>query len=65
MYAYIVNTVGGAVWECHCGAVRCVGRIPSSFFELPLDRQLEYLPQLDVWFREEHAHDVARLERRR
>lgn len=61
-YAYIVNTAGGAIWECHCGATRCVGRIPSSFFELPLDRQLEYLPQLDVWFREEHAQDVLRLE---
>ena len=64
-YAYIVNTAGGAVWECHCGAARCLGRIPSSFFELPLDRQLEYLPQLDVWFCEEHARDVARLEQRR
>jgi len=61
-YAYIVNTVGGAVWECHCGAARCLDRIPSSFFDLPLDRQLEYLPQLEAWFRDEHAQDVAHLE---
>ncbi len=61
-YAYIVNTAGGAVWECHCGAARCLGRIPSSFFDLPLDRQLEYLPQLEAWFRDEHAEAVARLE---
>jgi hypothetical protein len=61
-YAYIVNTHGGAVWDCHCGAPRCVGRIPSSFFELPLERQLEYLPQLEDWFRAEHPQEVAQLE---
>jgi hypothetical protein len=39
-----------------------VGRIPSSFFELPLERQLEYLPQLEDWFRAEHPQEVAQLE---
>jgi len=64
-YAYIVNTFGGAVWECHCGAARCVGRVPSSFFELPVDRQLEYLPQLEGWFKDEHRQDMLDLERRK
>jgi len=62
-YAYIVNTFGGAVWECHCGAPQCVGRVPSSFFELPVERQLEYLPQLEKWFRDEHPQEIRDLER--
>lgn len=63
-YDYIINCHGGAVWQCECGSPRCRGTVVSSFFELPLDWQLEYLPLLDHWFVEEHREKVEALRRR-
>jgi hypothetical protein len=62
-YDYIINCHDGEVWECHCGKPGCRGTIPSSYFELPLDLQLRYLPLLDDWFRKEHEGTVKQLER--
>jgi len=62
-YDYIINCHGGDVWQCNCGSLRCRGMMVSSFFELPLDLQLEYLPLLDEWFVEEHHEEVERLRR--
>lgn len=61
---YIINCHGGIVWECSCGSASCRGTIPSSFFELPLEKQLEYLPLLDGWFVEEHRDKLAALRLR-
>ena len=58
-YDYIINCHGGAVWQCYCGSSRCRGIIVSSFFELPLELQQEYLPLLDEWFIKEHQEKVA------
>jgi hypothetical protein len=58
---YIINCHGGIVWRCRCGSERCRGVIPSSFFDLPTEVQMEYLPLLDDWFVEEHKEKVARL----
>ena len=59
-YAYIVNTFGGAVWECRLrGGAVCRTR-SVEFFELPVDRQLEYLPQLEGWFKDEHSAGDSR-----
>lgn len=63
-YDYIINCHGGLVWDCRCGAVRCRGRIPSSFFELPEDLQSEYLPLLNQWFVDEYADRIERLRRK-
>jgi hypothetical protein len=60
-YDYIINCHGGAVWACNCGSERCRGTIVSSFFELPLERQLEYLPLLDCWFADEHRDAVRSI----
>ena len=60
-YDYIINCHGGTVWQCKCGSPRCRGTIVSSFFELPLGWQKEYLPLLDDWFVEEHREWVAAL----
>jgi hypothetical protein len=60
-YDYIINCHGGAVWQCNCGSPRCRGTIVSSFFELPLGWQKEYLPLLDDWFVEEYRDRVAGL----
>jgi SET domain-containing protein len=53
-YDYIIDCHGGKEWRCNCGAARCRGKIVSSFFELPLWLQEEYLPLLSDWFVEEH-----------
>ncbi len=60
-YDYIINCNGGAVWQCQCGAKRCRGAIVSSFFDLPIELQLEYLPLLDDWFVSEHYGKVLKL----
>ena len=49
-YDYIIDCHGGEIWGCHCGSARCRGEIVSSFFELPLEWQREYLPLLNPWF---------------
>ena len=46
------------------GSPRCRGTVPSSFFELPLEAQSEYLPLLNDWFVAEHAEEVAALHAR-
>lgn len=63
-YDYLINCHGGEVWQCRCGAARCRGMIASSFFELPLGWQREYLPLLDDWFVAEHAEKVRDLRER-
>ncbi len=62
-YDYIIDCHGGAVWTCRCGSPRCRGTVPSSFFELPLETQREYLPLLSPWFVAEHKEEVDSLRR--
>lgn len=62
-YDYIINCHAGAVWGCNCGSPRCRGTIVSSFFELPLEWQMEYLPLLDDWFVDEHRQKVAAIRK--
>lgn len=61
---YIIDCHGGEVWRCNCASARCRGTVPSSFFELPLEAQAEYLPLLNEWFVAEHAEEVAALSAR-
>ena len=63
-YDYIIDCHGGMVWQCSCGSPRCRGTIVSSFFELPVELQLEYLPWLNEWFIAEHREQVEALRRR-
>jgi hypothetical protein len=58
---YVINTHGGSSWPCHCGADRCRGLTGSSFFDLSLPIQREYLPYLAPWFVAMHAERVAAL----
>ncbi len=51
---YLVNNSGGDSWKCECGAARCRGLTGHSFFDLPRDIQIEYLPLLAPWFRRKH-----------
>jgi hypothetical protein len=61
-YDYIIDCHGGIVWQCACGSSICRGRIVSSFFELPRELQLEYLPLLNPWFVEEHREKIEALK---
>jgi uncharacterized protein len=63
-YDYIINCHAGDPWTCRCGSARCRGAIVSSFFDLPISLQLEYLPVLDDWFVAEHQERVAALHER-
>lgn len=60
---YIIDCHGGIVWHCNCGSPRCRRVVPSSFFELPVEAQLEYLPMLNDWFVAEHREEVEALRR--
>lgn len=63
-YDYIIDCHGGEVWQCLCGSPRCRGTIVSSFFELPVELQSEYLPLLNEWFIEEHREKIEALGKR-
>jgi len=58
---YLINNSGGESWPCHCGAHRCRGLTGTSFFELPLDFQREYLALLAPWFRLKHPREMETL----
>ena len=60
---YIIDCHGGIVWRCDCGSPRCRRVVPSSFFELPVEAQLDYLPLLNEWFVAEHREEVGALRR--
>ena len=60
---YIINCHGGIVWQCDCQSPRCRKTIVSSFFDLPMETQLDYLPLLDDWFIEEHREKVEAYSR--
>jgi SET domain-containing protein len=51
---YSINLWGGEPWRCNCGAPTCLGIVPGSFFDLPLDRQVELSPFLAPWFVAQH-----------
>jgi len=58
---YLINTHGGSTWTCRCGAPRCRGTMPSSFFELPRQIQVEYVALLADWFVTRHSKRVEDL----
>ena len=59
--SYSVNLWDGEAWECSCGSERCLGTVPGSFYELPLERQIELMPLLAAWFIREHPKEYAAL----
>jgi SET domain-containing protein len=63
-YDYIIDCHGGIVWQCSCGSPLCRETIVSSFFDLPVKLQLEYLPLLNEWFVEEHRQKIEALGKR-
>jgi hypothetical protein len=66
-FDYCINSGGDTIWRCSCGHRRCRHSIHSSFFHLPEELQLTYLPLLDDWFvAEQHERvELLRLLERR
>ena len=62
-FDYLINCHGGVAWQCRCGAERCRGTIPASFFDLPADEQHRLRGLLDGWFAAEHADRLRTLDR--
>jgi hypothetical protein len=60
---YVINCHGGQVWQCRCGARRCRGIVPASFFDLPVPEQSRLRRRLDGWFAAEHADRLRTLDR--
>jgi uncharacterized protein len=49
-YDYMINTATGNAWRCDCGSKKCRGSTSVSFFDLPINLQLQYRPYLAPWF---------------
>ncbi len=60
---YSINNFDEDV-RCECGAAQCRGIINADFFQLPPEKQIEYLPRLSKWFVTEHDKEVGQLRRR-
>ncbi len=60
-YDYRINGFGSVVWECRCGAERCLHTLHSNFFHLPEALQAEYLPLLDDWYVKAYRLQVEEL----
>ena len=60
---YNVNLAGGDSWPCRCGAARCRGETLGSYFRLPPEIQIEYLPLLADWFIARHRSRIAAIRR--
>ena len=58
---YCMNNRGEESWQCNCDAADCRKIIHSDFVQLPLEKQVEYLPLLMDWFIEENTNQIAEL----
>ncbi len=58
---YNINIAGGNSWACACNAKRCRSETLGSYFRLPIDIQIEYLPLLADWFIERHRDQIDEI----
>ena len=56
-----INQAGGDSWACACSAQRCRSETLGSYFLLPIDVQIEYLPFLADWFIERHRDQIDEI----
>jgi len=60
-YDYAINGYYDSDTVCHCGSKNCRGTLSPNFFKLPKQRQLEYLPYLDDWFRKRFQAELKEI----
>jgi len=61
-YDYTINGDNAGTFECKCGAKNCRRIYTGSFFKLPRELQIKYLPYLDDWFVQEHLSEIEKLQ---
>jgi SET domain-containing protein len=49
------------VLECKCGSITCRGKVTGDFFELPIDLQRQYYPNLVPSIRRKHRDRFKQL----
>ncbi len=60
-YDYAINGDNAGTFDCKCNAKSCRRVYTGSFFKLPIELQLKYLPYLDDWFIQEHLDQINKL----
>lgn len=60
---YCIDGFGDIVWQCNCGSANCLRDVPASFFDLPVELQVEYLPYLSELFVTVYSDKVQELKR--
>lgn len=50
-FDYRINGIDRWEMKCMCKSKDCTKAVNGSFFKLPQEKQKEYLPFLDTWFR--------------
>ncbi len=62
-YDYAVNGYYDTATKCRCGSKKCRKTLNFNFFELPRNRQIEYLPYLDIWFKREFKKELSKIKK--
>jgi len=60
-YDYAINGDYGWGARCGCGSDNCRGILDNNFWHLSIERQKEYLPYLDGWFRDKYPEKIKSL----
>ena len=60
---YSINGYGDGTFKCTCGQRKCRRVFHADFFQLPKSLQVQYLPYVDGWFREEFKDRIQELKR--
>jgi hypothetical protein len=61
-YDYSINGDNEGTFTCNCGSANCRKVYHGNFFQLPLQRQIEYLPYLDDWFVKKYQKRIKKLK---
>lgn len=61
-FDYVINGMNNGTFKCSCGAKNCRGVYQGNFFNLPIEKQREYLPYLEDWFKKEHIELVKEID---
>lgn len=59
---YSLNGDNEGTFPCQCGAKRCRNVYIGSYFKLPKEIQVEYLPYLEDWFVNLHKDKIDTLK---
>lgn len=61
-YDYSINGDNDGTFICHCGSDKCRKIYDGNFFHLPIEKQKEYIPYLDVWFVAKYKKEIEKIK---